>query len=62
MTQHDDARIMDWLAEGEGHGRGPALEAALAAARSAFGVTFGVSSGASSTVKYDYLFGARSAH
>ena len=34
MTQHDDSRITDWLAGGEGHGRGVALDAALAAARS----------------------------
>jgi dipeptidyl aminopeptidase/acylaminoacyl peptidase len=34
MTQHDDARITDWLAEGKGHGRGTALDAALAEARS----------------------------
>ena len=34
MTPPDDSKITDWLAEGEGHGRGAALEAALAAARS----------------------------
>jgi hypothetical protein len=34
MTQHDDSRITDWLAAGEGHGRDAALDAALAAARS----------------------------
>ena len=34
MTTHDDSRITDWLAGGEGHGRGAALDAALAAARS----------------------------
>ena len=34
MTQHDNSRITDWLAAGEGHGRAEALDAALAAARS----------------------------
>lgn len=34
MTHHDDSRIRDWLAEGEGYGRDAALEAALAEARS----------------------------
>jgi WD40-like Beta Propeller Repeat len=34
MTQQDDSRITDWLAEGEGRGRGAALDAALAEARS----------------------------
>jgi dipeptidyl aminopeptidase/acylaminoacyl peptidase len=34
MTERDDSRITDWLAGGEGHGRGAALDAALAAARS----------------------------
>ena len=34
MTQHDDSRITDWLAAGEGHGRDAALDAALTAARS----------------------------
>ena len=34
MTTHDDSRITDWLAGGEGHGRAAALDAALAAARS----------------------------
>ena len=34
MTTHDDSRITDWLAGGEGHGRAAAIDAALAAARS----------------------------
>lgn len=34
MTQHDDSRIADWLADGAGHGRDAALDAALAEARS----------------------------
>jgi hypothetical protein len=31
---HDDSRITDWLAQGEGHGREAAVDAALAEARS----------------------------
>jgi hypothetical protein len=34
MTHHDDSRITDWLADGDGHSRGAALDAALAEARS----------------------------
>ena len=34
MTEHDDSRITDWLAKGEGRGRDAALAAALSEARS----------------------------
>jgi dipeptidyl aminopeptidase/acylaminoacyl peptidase len=33
MTEHDDARIVDWLARGEGRGREEALEAVLGEVR-----------------------------